>query len=277
MRQNNIILAGVARSGSTLTCHLLNKTSDTVALHEPINPAHVPISSPDETISFLNTVFAEQRSLILQKGIANSKSSKGKVPDNPMGEIDTITGKRKRILDGNQISIEKSLEKNFILVIKQPGLFTGRLGLLTRYFPCFATIRNPLGVLRSWNTVDMPVANGHAPAAEQCDQNLKNELAKEDDIYERQLILLSWYYEQFHNHLQESNIIRYESVIRSGGRNLIAITPSATELSEKLESKNNNPIYSQSMKIELTERLLDSKGYYWKFYSKDDVSRLSLT
>lgn len=34
----DIILTGIARSGTTLSCSLLNKLPQCVALHEPMNP-----------------------------------------------------------------------------------------------------------------------------------------------------------------------------------------------------------------------------------------------
>jgi len=271
---NNIILAGVARSGSTLACHLLNKTSDTVALHEPIVPTCVPVSSSNEMVIYLQTFFEKQRNSILSKGAAASKSTKGKVPDNPMGGIDNKTGKRIRVLDGRVIKVEKDLKDDFILVIKQPGLFTGLLGSLKQHFPCYATIRNPLAVLQSWNTVDMAVTEGHAPAAEQCDPDLMHVLAQEQGIYNRQIILLSWYYEQFYKHLPSENIIRYEEVIRTSGKNLSCIVPSANLLNEKLESRNKNLLYNSESKAEIAERLLNSEGYYWQYYDKDDVREL---
>ena len=33
---NNIVLTGIPRSGTTLTCHLLNKVPNVVALFEPM-------------------------------------------------------------------------------------------------------------------------------------------------------------------------------------------------------------------------------------------------
>ncbi len=271
---NNIILAGVARSGSTLACHLLNKTSDAVALHEPIVPAFVPVSSSNETVKFLQNFFEKQRDSILSKGIATSKSTQGKVPDNPRGDIDNKTGKRIKILDGKVIKVEKALKDDFLLVIKQPGLFTGLLGSLKQHFPCYATIRNPLAVLQSWNTVDMAVTTGHAPAAERCDKELKFVLAQERDVYNRQIILLSWYYEQFYKHLPIENIIRYEKVVLTGGKELARIVSSANQLSERLVNKNNNPLYDNILRKELATRLLESEGYYWNYYKKNDVTDL---
>ena len=274
MKNNNIILAGVARSGSTLSCHLLNKLPDTVALHEPIHPHLVPLDLESHTIGYVQDFFNEQRSSILNKGIAKSKSKNGKVPDNPMGGVDEKTGKRIRVLDGSEIKVAKSLDENFNLVIKQPGLFTGMLSVFNQDFPCYATIRNPLAVLGSWNTVDMAVTDGHAPAAEQCDPSLKASLAAEPDRFNRQVLLLSWYYEQFFKYVKQNNIIYYEEVIVTGGKALSCISPSASCLDEKLMSKNNNYLYDSSIKDQLASHLLNFDGFYWKYYSRKEVGSL---
>ena len=277
MKGRNIILAGVARSGSTLVCHMLNKTNHTVALHEPIQPSMVPISSQEESIQFLQNFFLEQRQSILNSGVASSSSMDGKVPDNHVGNFDCTTGKRVVLLNGSEIKIDKSLDRDFSLVVKQPGLFTAMLGAFKACFTCYATIRNPLAVLRSWNSVDMAVTNGHAPAAEDRDPQLKKALALESDKYKRQLVLLSWYFEQYYNHLTEQQIIRYEEVVSTGGKNLSCISSSALLLNEKLTNKNNNDLYDDSIKSDLAERLLDSDGFYWKYYSKQNVRSLLIS
>lgn len=270
--KKNIILAGVARSGSTLTCHLLNKSKNTIALLEPISPKHLSFLSNEDKISYILKFFEAQRVSILDKGYASSKSKNGKVPDNLIGGVNEVTGKREGVLDGDRIEITKKLTSDFALVVKQPGLFTGMLGILKQHFACYATVRNPLAILQSWNTVELPVRNGHAPAAEQCDPKLKSELAAELDVYKRQLILLSWYFEQFYYHLPNENIIRYEDVISTGGKTLSCISASAIDLSENLTSKNNNALYNSQLKSKLLEMLLDSSGYYWKYYSKESLS-----
>jgi len=207
----------------------VNKTSNTVALHEPIQPKLVPVNN-DDAVLFIQEFFDQQRDLILNRRIARSCSISGQVPDNHVGDIDFETGKRSVLLDGDTLKIDKKLEHNFSLLIKQPGLFTAMLETLNSYFQCYATIRNPLAVLRSWNSVDMAVTNGHAPAAENYDINLKKKLAKEEDVYNRQLLLLSWYFEQYFLNLNENKIIRYEEVISSGGICLKSIDLSASKL-----------------------------------------------
>jgi hypothetical protein len=271
--KKNIILAGVARSGSTLACYLLNKVANTVALHEPIDPSFVSSLSTN-ALDYISAFYEEQRYSLLVNGVAQSKSQKGSVPDNPMGDLDIKIGKRVRVLDGSQITVTKDLQNDFSLIIKQPGLFTGMLSVLHNHFPCYATIRNPLAILRSWNTVDMAVTDGHAPAAEQCDSVLKAALAEEVDVFKRQIILLSWYYEQFFYYINPENIIRYEEVIASKGKVLACVSPLASQLNEKLDNRNDNDLYDESIKHQLSEHLLDSNGFYWQYYSKNDVTDL---
>lgn len=270
----NIILAGVARSGSTLACYLLNKTPDVVALLEPIEPRELVSLSPAEVLSSLDSFFEKQRCSIVNSYTAKSKSTNKCVPDNLMGDVKNESGNREVILDGESISITRNLSNNFSLVVKQPGMFTGMLYFLKDHFPCYATIRNPLAILQSWNSVELPVKNGHAPAAEQCDPKLKLTLANEKDVYIRQLILLSWYFEQFYFHLPDANIIRYEEVIKTDGQCLSCITQSAVQLKEDLKSKNKNPLYNEALKKDLAERLLASKGYFWKYYNPKDIYSL---
>ena len=115
----NIILAGVPRSGSTLTCHLLNKIPNTVALHEPIEPGLVPVASEAEMLAYIEAFFAQQRTSVINRGSAKSRSMAGKVPDNHIGTFDKKTGKREFLLDGNEINIDNISDNDFLLLIKQ--------------------------------------------------------------------------------------------------------------------------------------------------------------
>ncbi|HSK99870.1 MAG TPA: hypothetical protein VK869_06000, partial [Rubrobacteraceae bacterium] len=46
-RDRNIVITGPGRSGTTLTCFLLNKLPNTVALSEPISPGKYADRMPD--------------------------------------------------------------------------------------------------------------------------------------------------------------------------------------------------------------------------------------
>ncbi len=274
MSASDIILAGVPRSGTTLTCHLLNKLPNVVALHEPITTAEYCGLETKEIIGRLRVFFVEQRESLLRDGVATSKSAGGMVPDNAIKGIDKKTGKRKNILDGKILVVNKPLTVDFDLAIKHPNFFTAKLQDLVHHFQCYAIIRNPLSALLSWHSVDMLVSRGYAPGAEAFDKDLSIRLLNEEDLLSRQLILISWYFEQYARILPAERIVRYEDIIASGGRELAKISVSAKQLDEALVSKNDSRYYDQTKKNIIAEKLLDSDGCYWEFYDKEEIVRL---
>lgn len=275
--QQQVILTGLPRSGTTLTCHLLNKLSDCVALHEPLVPLDLIAYKRDDLISVIADYFTAQCLQILQTGTAVSKSFGGQVPDNPMAGVDPNTGKRIRVLDGRLVQTNKKLSNDFYLAIKQPAFFTAILKDLVAsgLFNCFAVVRNPLSVLLSWNSVDMPVSQGRVPAAEAFAPELKQYLDHIPDVYDRQIFLLDWFFQQYINYLPSEHILFYEETIRTKGRALEVINPTAAGLEEGLSSKNNNNLYDSELKDILLDKLLKQNlGAFWRFYSTDQLSSI---
>jgi len=120
----------------------------------------------------------------------------------------------------------------------------------------------------------MSVREGYVPAAERLNINLKNNLIKINDRIERQLFILSWFYEQYYKNLPINSIIRYEDLIRSNGKVLKTITSKAGKLNVKLVNKNSNILYQVGDIKSIGNKLLESEGSYWKFYSKTDVEKI---
>lgn len=272
---HNILLTGVPRSGTTLTCHLLNKLPNTVALHEPMTvrlfadlPNHRAICNQID--DFMNQV----RHLALTKGTVISKHINGQIPDNPISATSTETGLRPPLATHGEIPITKKLNENFDLVIKHPGAFSAVIEGLVDRFPCYAIVRNPLSILASWNSIAMAHRTGHAPAAERLDQKLAEKLATIEDNTDRQIYLLSWFFDKFLQFLPDTSIIRYENIIASQGRAIAVITPAAQNLAEPLASKNKNPAYDQELFKVLGQKLLKSSGAYWDFYDQESVQKL---
>ena len=91
----DIILTGIARSGTTLSCSLLNKLPRCVALHEPMNPAElVGLPFPDAYMAKVAAFFSAQRASLLGSGTAVSKARGGRVPDNPFESAPAGAGLR---------------------------------------------------------------------------------------------------------------------------------------------------------------------------------------
>ena len=216
----------------------------------------------------------EQRMSIHTRKRAISKNVAGVVPDNPVGAGRSDAGLRQSIASKGEIVIDKELSRDFMLIIKHNSAFTAVLEGLVKRFPVYAVIRNPLATLASWSSVAFNVQRGYARAAERLDSDLKEKLAAIDDGLDRQIYLLGWFHGQFRRYLPEQSIIRYESVIESGGGALSIVRPEAKDLSEPLESRNVSQLYDRQGILRIGERLLKSEGAYWESYTKESVERL---
>jgi hypothetical protein len=276
----------VPRGGTTLACELLNRVPDTVALNEPMTfedmtgeprrpgfrwteeqRAPDPALACDRIASFI----ADARSSIATRGEAVSLHVGGEVIGKRMSDE---TGARRDQAERTPIRIDKPLSERFVLVVKHPAAFAALLPSLLERFPVFAVVRNPLGVLASWQTVPLSLRNGRSQAAERLDVALAKQIAHTPDRTDRQLHLLDFFYGRLHAHLPAERIIRYEALVDSGGRALEPITPRARELDETLESRNRAPVYDEQEVRALADRLLASEGAYWRFYDREAVERL---
>ena len=274
----DIILTGIARSGTTLSCSLLNKLPQCVALHEPMNPAKlVGLDFPDAYLARVASFFAEQRVSLLGSGTAVSKARDGRVPDNPFGSAPATAGLRPSTVKNQEVHFEKRLRPDFRLVVKHPNFFTATLQTLLTRYACYAIVRNPLAALLSWHSIQAPVNDGHLPYGEAFDAGLKADLAAEPDRLGRQLIILKWYYSRYATLLPRDHVIRYEELVSSGGRALAVIDPDAAALAEPLESRNTSKLYDAGLVRRLADPLLDDESIYGGFYDRADVEQLCAT
>ncbi|MFL6515477.1 MAG: sulfotransferase domain-containing protein [Chthoniobacterales bacterium] len=272
----NVLITGTPRSGTTLLCSLLNKLPDTVALHEPMNVWEFPKCADAPAIADVIERFcADTRKSLLEEGMAVSKHVGGLIPDNVAADQVNRSGTRLRHTEHGPVRIDKPLSENFALAIKHPVAFTALLETLSKRFECVAIVRNPLSMLASWNSLAwLNVRNGHAPIGEKLDAELRQELAGESDVFERQVHILEWFYKRFREFLPEEAILKYEDVIGSGGNDLKRFFPEAAQLKESLVSKNVNKFYDKALMQELGEKLLRRSGVIWDFYEKRDVESL---
>jgi hypothetical protein len=271
----DIILTGIARSGTTLSCALLNKLPQCVALHEPMNPAGLTAQAfPGGYLDAVSAFFASQRASLLARGTAVSKAREGRVPDNPFESPRSTTGLRASTVENQEVQFDKRLEPGFRLVVKHPNVFTATLATLLTRFPCFAIVRNPLASLLSWHSIQAPVNDGRLPFGEAFDPELKSTLAAEPDRLERQIVILRWYFARYRTLLPRAHVIRYEDLVESGGRALAVIDPAAASRAEPLESRNVSTLYDAALVRRLVDRLVQDAPLYRDFYTTEDISAL---
>ena len=270
MKPRNIILTGVPRSGTTLCCNLLGQAPDTVALFEPMPVHELPVQHA-AAVSVIRDFFAASRASLLESGIATSQQVDGRVPDNPFGSDVGTDGLRIRTAHLGDIRVEKALSGGFSLVIKHNAAFTALLPELVREFECYAVVRNPLAVLASWNSVDLPVTGGRLPAGERLDPELATRLDAEPDVLERQLHLLDWLFSRFYRHLSAERIVRYEQVVATAGQALASATGVGVPLLA-LHSRNASRLYDADACRRYAERLRRHEGPWRRSYGSDDVA-----
>lgn len=290
MNEHNALLAGVPRSGTTLTCELLNLVPDTVALDEPMKarvltgqgppgsePAGGANGAPDPAAicDQIERFLADTRESIATRGTAISQQVEGRVLGGKYADDYGDEGPRTALASKGEIRIEKELSERFLLAIKHTGAFTALLETLVERFPVYAVVRNPVAILSSWQTVPFPGRDGHHPVAERIDPGLASTLQRIDDRLDRQVHLLGWFFEQYHRLLDGGRVLRYEQIIESGGRALAAITERAAALEEPLRNRNSAGHYERPAIEEIARRLLSYEhGAWWHFYSRESVSSL---
>ena len=103
---------------------------------------------------------------------------------------------------------------------------------------------------------------------------MKQILGRISDRTERQIRLLSWFFERYREVLPEKSILRYEEIVSSGGQALRVITPHASSLNVALENRNKNSVYDRGFMYVLGKRLLETDGAYWTFYTRESVEQL---
>ena len=270
MKPRNIILTGVPRSGTTLCCNLLGQASDTVALFEPMPVHELPLQH-DVAAAEVAAFFKRSRASLLNSGMAASQQAEGRVPDNPFGSEVGANGIRVRKVQLGDIRVEKPLSPEFTLVVKHNAAFTALLPTLLPLFECYALVRNPLAVLASWNSVDLPVARGRLPAGERLSPALRVRLDAEPDVLERQLLLLDWLFERFDRCLPRERIMRYEQLVASGG-NALATTLAVAVPPLPLRNRNANRLYDAGACERYAERLHRHEGPWRGFYGDADVA-----
>jgi len=204
------LLTGLPRSGTTLLCALLNQMPNAIAMAEPLQVGED--WTAENIVLRLDQFLGGARVMALNEGVFLTKSRNGLVVDNTFDEPNGSVGLRKPQEILSYVSVGKKLSADFRLFIKHPALFTLFSGQLSNHYSIYASVRNPLAVLASWQTVDMPIYHGRQGMVERFDQLLAKTFAAIPDRIERQIEMLSWMFSKYER-LGSDRVLRYEDVI----------------------------------------------------------------
>lgn len=270
------LLSGIPRSGTSLCCRLAGGLPDTVALSEPIRrKAWGGMDTPRGATVRIRDFAEQTRERILAEGRAPSIQVGGELDDNRVALQRGDSGLRQPRGEWGEIATGKPLTSRFTLVIKHNALFAALLPHLTDFFPCLALVRNPLSVLASWQTVNLPVQRGRIPAGEELDPGLCRALDREPNVLERQLIVLDWFFGRFRDGLALENILRYEDLVESGGLALYRRLGHSRARPTVLGSRNDSTLYDRASVDTLLDALLKTGGNWRHFYRPSDCEEVA--
>ncbi|MBC3764930.1 sulfotransferase domain-containing protein [Neptunicella marina] len=211
---NHQLITGIPRSGTTLCCKLLNQSKDIIALHEPINPGTWPKNfSTTQAVETIQRQIDDFYSAIVTGQPFENGEQQGLLIDNPVG-TESKGGIRQVVARRGQLTLEPRPAGSFHLVVKQNALFTALLPELASQYPMVCIVRNPVDVLLSWMTVDLPVNRGRVPAGERFSQQLRYALENKS-VIDKQLVIYQWFIDKFMD--SSLPVVRYEDVLVTGG------------------------------------------------------------
>lgn len=265
MSGENIILTGIPRSGTTMCCVLLNTAKNVVALNEPIEPEQ--FQNSESSIKNIENKFINFRNQLFDSGYAPSRNINGIISDN----IFSNDEKRQMIAKRSDVFFGKQIKKDFSLIIKHNAEFTQLIEYLKPKYPVYAIIRNPVNIIKSWLTVQIAAAKGNISKSERLSPNLYNQLIKQDNLFNRQLFILSWYFEQYY----KFNIptITYEDIVQSQGKSLELIINTTIQENEIISNlKQYNKFQINSDLLKWYEYLQKNNGSWNNYYSNTEIS-----
>jgi hypothetical protein len=264
---SNILLTGIPRSGTTLACRLLSEVNDVIALNEPMWPDQ--FTNRPESIQAILETCEKLRTSLLTEGIGIARTASGNITDNAYSET---KGGRNRVVERGPVHFEKKLSADFTLILKHCAEFTLLLPELNDVFRCYAIIRNPLALLGSWASVNVPVSRGKVAKSAKLLPSFNQQLEETEGLLAKQLFILDWYFSQYKDFTPEQ-IIKYEDIIATKGGALGTIIGKEV-LDNSLTDRNTSPLYDPKFLSMASDALINSQGAYWRYYHKEEVITL---
>lgn len=268
----NILLTGIPRSGTSMLCVMLNEVPGVLALNEGLRLGEQ--QTGNEVRAYLEKVYEEIREQVLHDGTAPARNHAGVQVTN---HFERKSGPRSLLLEKSDIRITKPLQPDFMLGVKHNATFTLVLeALLDLGWPVFAVIRNPLAVLGSWNSLDIPVSRGKVRRMDTLAPDLAKMVNEEPDLLQKQILMLDHYYRQYHAFVPPENILKYEDICKRpaeelrkivGDRDVSAVLPT--------ENLNASSIYPVDRFPAFETALCEMPNATWRlFYHEDELRTL---
>lgn len=215
----DVIVTGIPRSGTTLTCALIDSLGDSVCLSEPPWQEDWPRQMPDAR-SYVDRLcgdFVETRKILLAGG---SVEDRRHIDGSAITDYHTsATGRESRDVCAAVSFSRQGLSADFLLGMKHNAHFSCVLDDLVECgrFRIVAVVRHPLAVIRSWRALDLPISRGRLPAGERFWPELAAITASTNDVLLRQVRIYELFCARYARLADRITLLRYENIVADPG------------------------------------------------------------
>ena len=248
----DLIITGIPRSGTTLAAAIVDQSGDAFCLSEP--DSHVELmqtaKDADDFVARVRRDFdATRETLLAGKAVPDKRAGDGA----PV--TDYVTGaalglRRDAVFTIREVS-RPGLSRDFVLGAKHNALYAAVLPQIVRtgQFRVVALVRDPVAVLRSWQSLDLPISQGRLPAAERFWPEMVALTHSDLELQEKQVRIYDLLCRRFADLSRQIEVIRYEALIAdptqllaaSGVRSSLSPTVTVRPLTAgKYENKAGN-------------------------------------
>jgi hypothetical protein len=163
-----LLLTGIPRSGTTLAAALLDQMDDTVCLSEPADHVELKEHACDATAfaAALHDKLAETKRRLLSGLPVYDRRGEGGIRVTNYFDRPEPDGIRRSTYEERPIA-RADLSPDLMLCAKHNALYAAALPALiaSGAFRVIAMVRDPVAVLTSWRSLNLPVSQGRLPAA----------------------------------------------------------------------------------------------------------------
>ncbi len=212
----NHLITGIPRSGTTLLTSTLSTSPQAITFSEPEWLKAIRVKSDDSTHFTENLIqqITELRELVKNQQPIQLKSSRFHTGQPSNYYIRDNQGKI--ISDKSESTVQLDpLLYDASFIIKSNAQFTACLKQLleTEYFKLHCVVRNPVAVVMSWRSLDIPVSQGNMKIAEKYSSDYLSYIEPAKTLLEKQVLMADWFFSQYRQYNHLINVIKYEHLI----------------------------------------------------------------
>lgn len=214
----NLIVTGIPRSGTTLAAAIIDSSPQAFCLSEPERHVRILNAARDsgEFVAGIVADFERIRNRLLGGEAVHDRRA-------PDGTAVTNYYDRSSVGQARTVTFalvnrgKPSLGPDFLLASKHNALYTAVLPelLRSRAFAAVALVRDPVNVVASWRSLQLPISGGRLPAGEKFWAELSELTRSEEDIFVKQLRIYDLFCRRYITCSSLISVIKYEELVKN--------------------------------------------------------------